>query len=319
MPLVTEEEAKAAEAKAGETRKVAILIFDGVEIIDFTGPYEVFGAANFDVYTVARTKDPVTTAMGMTVTPKYSFDDAPLPDVLVVPGGGVQAARRDTSTLNWITWETARIQHTMSVCNGAFILAQAGLLDGLAATTTNGNIPRLRDQFPKIRVVDNQRYVDNGKIITTAGLSAGIDGALHVVELLTGKGFAEHVALIEEYDWSRRGAFVRAALADRLIPILSIPKEYGTWDLASTEGGTDRWERVFRGRSKKSAGELREYFEKICATDGQWTKESRGTDGTSKWKIRGKDGKTWSGSLSVRETPDKSGQFTVAVKVVKRG
>src|SRR5262249_44237656 len=149
--------------------------------IDLTGPYEMFGAAGCDVYTVAATKDPVTSAMGLQIVPKYTFADLPAPDVLVVPGGGVAAAAKNEATLGFVRKLSGSAPHTMSVCNGAFILASAGVLDGLSATTTNGNIARLASQYPKIHVVRDQRYVDNGRIVTTAGLSAGIDGALHVI------------------------------------------------------------------------------------------------------------------------------------------
>jgi putative intracellular protease/amidase len=210
MPLVDQETARRdREAAAREQKKVAILIFDGVEIIDYTGPWEVFGAAGFEVYTVAATKEPVTTAMGMTVLPKYTFGDAPQADVLVVPGGGVKAAQGSAPTLKWVTDASARTALTMSVCNGAFILASAGLLDGLTATTTSGNIARLSAEYPKTKVVDDQRFVDNGRIITTAGLSAGIDGALHVVSRMLGPGMAQKVALVEEYDWHPDAAWKR--------------------------------------------------------------------------------------------------------------
>ncbi len=317
MPLVTEEEAKAATAKAEPTKKVAILIFDGVEIIDFTGPYEVFGAANFDVYTVARTMKPITTAMGMTVTPKFSFEDVPLPDVLVVPGGGVKATQEDSITLKWIVDESAKIGHTMSVCNGAFLLASAGLLDGLSATTTYHNIPRLRDQFPKIHVVDNQRYVDNGKIITAAGLSAGIDGALHVLEVLMGKGYAQMIALGEEYEWKPRGAFVRASLADKMIPDVHIAEVTGRWDLASTEGGTDHWQRVFKGTSDKSAKEILVLLGDAYARSGNWQKEGTGDDGRTRWKVKGSNGEYWTGEVTIRTDPVNRHLYTVIVKVVK--
>ena len=171
MTLVDADEAKAATAAQ---KKVAFLLFYGAEVIDFAGPYEMFGV-NCDVYTVGETGKPVTTAMGLTVVPKYSFADAPRPDVLVVPGGGVKASTENPALLKWVTDTTARDQITMSVCNGAFILAKAGLLDGLSATTTAGNIDRLAQQFPKTKVVRDQRFVDNGKIVTTCGLSAGID------------------------------------------------------------------------------------------------------------------------------------------------
>ena len=316
MPLIEEGKTSEHANDARPGKRIAILLFDGAEIIDFTGPYEVFGAADFDVYTVARSKDPVTTAMGMMVVPKYKFDDVPLPDVLVVPGGGVRATQNDPATLAWISKEAALIQHTMSVCNGSFILASAGLLDGLSATTTYGNIPRLRSQFPKIHVVDNQRYVDNGKIITTAGLSAGIDGALHVVELLMGRGYAEQIALIEEYDWRPGAAFVRAALADRLIPDFQLQPDAGMWDVVSTEGDVDRWERVYHGRSVLSLVELDKRIENTCATAGKWTKKGGGK-GISRWAFTGDDGKAWSGTLSVQKSDAGDHFYAVTVKVAK--
>ena len=190
-----------SEAAHPHRRKVAILVFNSVEIIDFTGPYEMFGAAGFEVYTVAATKEAVTSSMGLTVVPKYTFTDAPQPDVLVIPGGGVGEASADAPTLRYIKEATAHTQNTMSVCNGAFILASTGMLDGLKATTTRGNLPRLTSQFPSVKVIGDQRYTDNGKIITTGGLSAGIDGALHVIEKLLGAVAAREVAVVEEYNW----------------------------------------------------------------------------------------------------------------------
>lgn len=319
MALVTEDEAKAALAAAPPVKKVAILIFDGVEIIDYTGPYEIFGSAGFDVYTVALTKDPVTTAMGMTVVPRYSFDDAPLPDVLVVPGGGVKGTQTSAPTLAWIKEETAKIQHTMSVCNGAFILASAGMLDGLSATTTNGNLARLKKEFPKINVVDDKRYVDNGKIITAAGLSAGIDGALHVVELLMGKGTAEQTALDEEYDWHGNSRFVRASLADRYLPNLYLSPEFGDWDLVSTEGTTDHWKLALRGKSDKTAAELMSHFDQKFESDRLWSKREGWKDGKSSWTMKTKDGRTWNGIVTVQAVPGKGHAFSVVVTIEKAG
>src|SRR5207245_8921403 len=110
----------------------------------------------------------------------------------------------------------------MSVCNGAFILASAGLLDGLTATTTSGLIEKLRAEYPKTKVVDDRRFVDNGRIITAGGLSSGIDGALHVVSKMLGNGTAQAVALALEYDWRPGAGFARGALAARLIPDLDL-------------------------------------------------------------------------------------------------
>lgn len=184
-------------------KRVAILVFNRVQIIDYTGPYEMFGAAGFDVFTVAATKEPIKTAMGMEIVPKFTFVEAPEADVLVIPGGGVGQVSEDQATLQYIKKANSRSQYTLSVCNGAFTLANTGLLDGLSATTTRGNIPGLAMRFPKIKVTKDVRYVDNGKIITAGGLSAGIDGALHVIEKMMGVEVAERVAYQEEYAWRR--------------------------------------------------------------------------------------------------------------------
>lgn len=200
-------DASSAAARPDPNRKrVAILIFDAVQIIDYTGPYEMFGAAGCDVYTVAASPHAITTSMGMVVQPKFSFGDAPQPDVLVIPGGGVRAAAQDAATLDYIRRVNAANRYTMSVCNGAFILASTGLLDGLSATTTQGNITRMAETYPKVRVVRGPRYVDNGHLITTAGLTAGIDGALHVISKLLGPDTALQVVKGEEYAWKEGAA-----------------------------------------------------------------------------------------------------------------
>ena len=184
-----------------QARNLAILIFDGVQIIDYTGPYETFGhaysndAPAFNIYTVSEKTAPITTAMGMTVTPKYSFENAPWADVLVIPGGDVEKQVASPAVIAWLQLQSKDAEVVMSVCNGAFILAKAGLLDGLEATTTAGLITRLRQAAPKTKVVDDRRFVDNGKVITTAGLSSGIDGSLHVIERFLGRGTAQMAAL----------------------------------------------------------------------------------------------------------------------------
>ncbi len=185
--------------------RVAILIFEGVQIIDYTGPYEMFGAAGFEVFTVAASKASVKTVMGMEVVPRHTFADAPPADVLVIPGGSLKDAVDHAATLAFIKACAARNQVTLSVCNGAFILANTGLLKGLTVTTTRGNIPRLAQRHPELKVVGDRRYVDNGRIVTAAGLSAGIDGALHVIEKLKGRELAKQVAHGEEYAWVPEG------------------------------------------------------------------------------------------------------------------
>jgi len=305
-------------------RKVAILVFPGVEIIDSMGPYEVFGAAGYNVYSVGATRDPVTSAMGQLFTPKYTFDDAPVPDVLVVPGGGVGNALHSDRTLDWIRAITGKDGQTMSVCNGAFILASAGLLDGLSATTTAHNIPKLAEQYPKIHVVSDQRYVDNGHIVTTAGLSAGIDGALHVVARLDGDGFAQEVALAEEYPWTPKGGFARAAMADQLIPQVDFDA-LGKWKLVSTHGTVDHWEIVVRGTSTLSAAELMDKVSHTLSEKGKW-RPATGTRSASandpienRWRFAGQKGEPWRGTVTITPVRGEERAYVATLRVAQGG
>jgi putative intracellular protease/amidase len=127
-----------AQQAAVPPKKVAILIFDDVAMIDYSGPYEVFSHAGYDVYAVAASKHSIRSAEGLEVMPKYSFADAPQADIVLIPGGGYEAPG-NSAAVAWIKRQNVHDEHTMSVCNGAFTLANAGLLDGLSATTTAGN------------------------------------------------------------------------------------------------------------------------------------------------------------------------------------
>jgi putative intracellular protease/amidase len=303
-----------AQSMTTKRTKVGILIFDGVQIIDYTGPYEIFQSAGYDVYTVAASKGPITTVAGMTVVPRYAFADAPPPDILVVPGGGIGGALGSAATIDWIRATAGTSRQTMSVCNGAFILAKAGLLDGLTATTTNGNVGRLRSAYPKVNVVDDKRYVDNGKIMTTGGLTAGIDGALHVVAKLDGLGIAQSVALGEEYDWHPGGGFVRGTLADtNLMPWLdTLLDGTGTWTIARTEGGTDRWEVEGRGTSKLQAQELMADMSRTLTTEAKWAPVP---GSTGRFTFTGRDGKPWTAAASIDPVEAHPGTFVAKLRI----
>jgi putative intracellular protease/amidase len=178
----------AGAAHAAEPRNVAILVYQGVELLDFAGPGEVFSAAGngaFRVFTVAPTSDPVVSQGFVRITPDYSIGNSPKPDILVIPGGHAATLYDDPKMMAWIKDRVGGAEVTMSVCTGAIALARAGLLDGLHATTHYGALASLR-KFPRITVDADARFVDNGRIVTTQGVSAGIDGALHVVERLLG-------------------------------------------------------------------------------------------------------------------------------------
>jgi transcriptional regulator GlxA family with amidase domain len=191
--------ARAGEPKA--PKSVAILVFDGMELLDFAGPAEVFVAAGCQVYTVAATRDPVTSAGLVTMTPKYTVADCPRADIIVIPGGRSGAVSKDKRVTDWVAKAAPEAEVTLSVCTGVFVLARAGLLDGKEATTHHGAIETLREQFPKITVHADRRIVDNGKIVTAAGVSAGIDGALHLVDRLMGRSQASATARYMEYHW----------------------------------------------------------------------------------------------------------------------
>ena len=190
-------------------RTVAILVFDDVEVLDFSGPFEVFsvvgrqkGQSPFDVYTVAEMPGPVFARNQFSVNPRYTIADCPAPDILVVPGGwGTRREMNNARLIDWIKTTAPKAELVLSVCTGALLLARAGLLDGLKATTHHGALDLLREIAPKTTVLDNQRVVDNGKIIVSAGVSAGIDAAFHVVARLDGLEVALETARYMEYDW----------------------------------------------------------------------------------------------------------------------
>lgn len=195
------------------TRNVAILIFDDVEVLDFCGPFEVFGVAGqregderpFHVYTVAEKAGPVLARNGLSVNPAFTFADCPPPDLLLVPGGrGTRREIHNEALVNWVRTQAGRVELLLSVCTGALILARAGLLEGLAATTHFLAFDELKALAPNTTFCPDERYVDNGKIILSAGVSAGIDMALYVVGRLLGDERANETARYIQYDyWPR--------------------------------------------------------------------------------------------------------------------
>ncbi len=195
------------------TRKVAILIFDEVEVLDFCGPFEVFGVAGlrdegerpFEVYTVAERPGPVIARNGLSINPAYSFADCPQPDVLLVPGGqGTRTQIHNATLVNWVREQAGRVELLLSVCTGALILAKAGLLAGLSATTHFRAFPELAALALDTTLCPTERYVDNGSIVLSAGVSAGIDMSLYVVGRLLGEEQANETARHMQYDyWPR--------------------------------------------------------------------------------------------------------------------
>lgn len=195
-------------------RTVGILIFDDVEVLDFAGPFEVFSVASrpddgpgedqslFTVQVIAETAEIVRCRNGLLVQPHHTIADHPPLDILVVPGGrGTRRLQSHRPVLDWIAAQDRQTELTTSVCTGSLLLAHAGLLDEKRATTHWASIARLRESFPNTEVIEQTRYVDDGRIVTSAGVSAGIDMSLHVVACLHGVATAANTARHMEYDY----------------------------------------------------------------------------------------------------------------------
>ena len=307
MPLISVRDYQARAA--GTPRlKVAILVFEGVQIIDFCGPYEVFGQAGYDVFTVGAKASPLLTAMKLQITPTYAFGASPAADILLIPGGNINGARHDAATLDWIRARHAESKITMSVCNGALILAQTGLLDGLSATTYHDAIDDLASDFRAVRVVDNKRFVDNGRIITTAGLSSGIDGAMHVVSRMEGKIDAELVARNLEYDWNEDTTFARGALAD--YPIsgtfggrLRLDLPDGSSRVESSVGDRRAWEAIWRLESKSpSALVVQKLSERITNSFRAAADPAPETALQRTWRFTDRRNRRWFVQLNAADT-----------------
>lgn len=185
--------------------QVAILLYPGVELLDFSGPAEVFSnAKGFDVYTVSTAGKNIATKNGtLKITADYTLDNAPQPDIIVVPGGpenAIKPVTTDQNTMSWLKKTSLKTRLNMSVCTGAEILGKAGILENKTATTHQAALDTLQSRYKNTRFVKDVRFVEDGNVITTAGVSAGIDGALYVVEKLKGLKEALFVTLIMQYD-----------------------------------------------------------------------------------------------------------------------
>jgi transcriptional regulator GlxA family with amidase domain len=187
---------------------IAIALFDGAEELDWAGPWEVLAAwsqgfpdDDVQVFTLAQEADTVTCAKGLRVLPDHSWETAPAFDVLVYPGGrGTRRELKDDAVLDWLRGARERGTLMTSVCTGSLVYAAAGLLEDRPATTYWSQLDALGDLDPTIDVRRDDRFVDSGEVITAAGVSAGIDMALHVVARLHSTERAREVRRYIQYD-----------------------------------------------------------------------------------------------------------------------
>ncbi|WP_331736778.1 DJ-1/PfpI family protein [Streptomyces sp. NBC_00211] len=189
-----------------------VLLFDEVEVLDVGGPFEVFSTAGrlartaadeplLRVLTVAADARPVRARGGLRVVPDHTLDEDPPFDVLVIPGGVTTAVEKDADVIDWLARRHASSALTFSICTGAFLLAATGALHGRPATTHWEDQDELAERWPDVRVRGDVRWVDDGDIVTSAGISAGIDASLHIVGRLHGVGLARRTTRQMEYDW----------------------------------------------------------------------------------------------------------------------
>jgi transcriptional regulator GlxA family with amidase domain len=198
-----------------KTLITGIYLFDEMEVLDFSGPFEVFSTASrvgkklnpdhshpFSVFTLADTKRTIVARGGLKVLPEYDLTNHPGLDILIIPGGIVSNELKRPEIIEWIQQASQKTTITASVCTGAFLLAKAGLLDKKSATTHWEDINDLQAMFPEVQVVSNGRWVDNGHVVTSAGISAGIGMSLHLVDRLIDRKLAINTARKMEFDWN---------------------------------------------------------------------------------------------------------------------
>ena len=193
-------------------KRVGIVLFPDAEVLDFCGPFEVFSVTRlneelrredtspFEVLIVAENAGTIVTTGGMKVTPDHTIDTCPALDILVVPGGwGTRAEAKNERLLAWIKARAAQVETLTSVCTGSMLLGQVGLLDGRHATTHWRSLQRMREAFPAVTVEEKLHVVEDGNVLTSAGISAGIDMALRVVARYHGEAIARNTARNMEY------------------------------------------------------------------------------------------------------------------------
>ena len=195
-------------------KRVGIVVFEDIEVLDFCGPFEVFAATRlneanrreepspFEVWLVAEKNAPVVTSGGMKVIPHHTFASCPRLNILVVPGGwGTRRELNNPAMLAWLRLRAPEVEILTSVCTGAMLLGAAGLLDGRRATTHWRSLDWMRESFPAVTVEYDQHVVEDGPILTSAGIAAGIDLALKVVARYHGEAVARATARHMEYPY----------------------------------------------------------------------------------------------------------------------
>ncbi|MDP1719604.1 MAG: DJ-1/PfpI family protein [Candidatus Nanopelagicaceae bacterium] len=195
------------------TKTIGILGFDNVEALDFTGPFEVFTTADrvasreglghpFKVVSLSTQPSFIARA-GLSINAGFILGTEPKIDILIVPGGVTSEAEKNAELISWLRGTYLDAEIVASVCTGVFLLAVAGLIEEVPVTTHWEDIVALKERFPKLEVKSGTRWVDTGKLVSSAGISAGMDMSLHLVERLTGANLAVLTAKQMDYNWQK--------------------------------------------------------------------------------------------------------------------
>lgn len=288
--------------------KVAILVYDGVQIIDHAIPFEVFGQFSLnEVYTVAKDSSALTTYMGMKILPNYSFDDAPVPDVLVLPGGDAGSANADPEIKQWIKRTVASADHVLTICTGIFFLEDNEILQGKRLTTWYDRQKDLQQAVPSADVTGQEVTVEDGKLVSAAGL--GIEGALRVVSKLHGAAWAEVVRLNMEYEPLPDSLRVpRIELADLKLP----DRIYAAFPwrrakLAEYQGTKREWVMAWQFKQTAPLDTLRTNIIEALNQEPHWTLNSQQLDNaawTSNWHIQSDAQNHWESTIGLELQDD---------------
>ncbi|MEZ6100922.1 MAG: GNAT family N-acetyltransferase [Pirellulaceae bacterium] len=263
--------------RGGKHRRVGLLLFDGVELLDFAGPAEVFLGANhqlnqtvFEITTVGITKNVVAYG-GQQLGVDRLLPESPVADVLVIPGGpGIDTLLDSGPVLDWLRSQAAHAELITSVCSGALLLARCGLLDGLRATTHHRRLEQLQNLSPTSPICSGPRFIDNGKVITAAGIAAGIDMTLHVLARLIAPQLASDVAARMEYPWRSDAADDTSSVNEFGQPIGPILAD---WQPCSPLPRTTMTGKYCRVESLDPDRHVTELFDALCQSDNMasWT------------------------------------------------
>ncbi len=294
-----------------ERPKAGIFLFNSADVMDVTGPISVFEHAGFNIFTFSKTSEPVRIGMNLELKPDFNFSNLPEVDILVFPGGGLAESNPgDKEVVQFIKSRYEATDVLFSVCSGAFFLGEAGLLDGQEATTFASMIPLLAENYPSVEALNDVKYTDNGKIVTSAGLSSGIDAAFHVVSKYYGIGRAQDIANHMEYPWKREHDYARSQLADNYLSGIRQLVNLFSTSFFYSQGDQNRWEMRFALTRQLPPEKVLELITKELKKRPDWKMQAKNASkisGIIHHPVLG-EGKIF---LAVKQVPDKGAVLSI--------